>query len=162
FRTTDLAYHKVSVVFWQTDEHDQPAVITGPYEKAFTAANIAREQEFYASELCFTVRLTEPESGHVETVTLTFMPEGIFPQVFEKAVREVFAAEIEAQTKKLAAADKKKAVKRFLDSLRAEVEWTHRHYVKDDEYIPYGEDIESFLKREIGKPIIRWEDSPQL
>ena len=42
------------------------------------------------------------------------------------------------------------------------VEWTHRHYVKDDEYIPHGEDIEAFLKREIAKPIIRWEDSPQL
>ena len=25
-----------------------------------------------------------------------------------------------------------------------------------------GEDIEAFLKREIAKPIIRWEDSPQL
>jgi type I restriction enzyme M protein len=42
------------------------------------------------------------------------------------------------------------------------VEWTHRHYVQDDEYIPYGEDIAAFLKREIAKPIIRWEDSPQL
>ena len=42
------------------------------------------------------------------------------------------------------------------------VEWTHRHYVADDEYIPYGEDIAAFLKREIAKPIIRWEDSPQL
>jgi type I restriction enzyme M protein len=42
------------------------------------------------------------------------------------------------------------------------VEWTHRHYVQDDEYIPHGEDIETFLKREIAKPIIRWEDSPQL
>jgi len=41
-------------------------------------------------------------------------------------------------------------------------EWTHRHYVQDDEYIPHGEDIEAFLKREIAKPIIRWEDSPQL
>src|SRR5262249_12721344 len=96
FRTTDLAYHKVSVVFWQTDEHDQPAVITEPYEKAFTAANIAREQEFYASELCFTVRLTEPESVAVEIVTLEFMPEGTMPQVLEKGVSEVFVAEIEA------------------------------------------------------------------
>lgn len=40
--------------------------------------------------------------------------------------------------------------------------WTHRHYVRDDEYIPYGEEIEAFLEREIAKPIIRWEDSPQL
>jgi type I restriction enzyme M protein len=42
------------------------------------------------------------------------------------------------------------------------VEWAHRHYVQDDEYIPHGEDIEAFLKREIAKPIIRWKDSPQL
>jgi type I restriction enzyme M protein len=34
--------------------------------------------------------------------------------------------------------------------------------VEDDEYIPDGQDIESFLKREIAKPIIRWKDSPQL
>ena len=40
--------------------------------------------------------------------------------------------------------------------------WTHRHYVQDDEYIPHGEDIAVFLKREIAKPIIRWEDSSQL
>ena len=28
--------------------------------------------------------------------------------------------------------------------------------------VPYGEDIDAFLKREIAKPIIRWKDSPQL
>jgi type I restriction enzyme M protein len=39
------------------------------------------------------------------------------------------------------------------------VEWTHRHYVQDDEYIPHGEDIEAFLKREIAKPVIRWEET---
>ena len=53
----DFAYHKVSVVFWQTDEHDQPAIITEPYEKAFTAANLAKEQEFYDSDLTFRVRV---------------------------------------------------------------------------------------------------------
>ena len=37
FKTHDFAYHKVSVVFWQTDEHDEPAMLTEPYEKAFTA-----------------------------------------------------------------------------------------------------------------------------
>jgi len=40
------------------------------------------------------------------------------------------------------------------------VEWTHRHHIKDDEAIPYGQDIDLFLK--IAKPIIRWADSPQL
>src|SRR5881397_539146 len=32
FRREDFAYHKVSVVFWQTDEHDQPAIVTERYE----------------------------------------------------------------------------------------------------------------------------------
>jgi hypothetical protein len=31
--------------------------------------------------------------------------------------------------------------------------------VQDDEYIPHGEDIAAFLKREIAKPIIRWEET---
>ena len=57
FRREDFAYHKVSVVFWQTDEHDQPAIITEPYEKAFTAANLKKEQEFYDSDLTFRVRV---------------------------------------------------------------------------------------------------------
>ena len=34
--------------------------------------------------------------------------------------------------------------------------------MQDDEYIQHGEDIEAFLKREIAKPIISWEDSPHL
>ena len=48
------------------------------------------------------------------------------------------------------------------------VKWTHRNYVKDDEYIAFeaGGDpakyIPTFLEREIAKPIIRWKDSEQL
>ena len=128
----DFAYHKVSVVFWQTDEHDQPAIITEPYDKAFTAANIAKEQEFYASELTFRVR--------VKTA---------------KAAVEIIVKPKDSAAKKLKAALGE----------RPEIvasEWTHRHYVKDDEYIPFGEDIAAFLQREIGKPIIRWQDSAQL
>jgi type I restriction enzyme M protein len=159
----DFAYHKVSVVFWQTNEHDQPAIITEPYDKAFTAANIAKEQEFYDSELKFCVRLTDPVAGRTATVKFALAPDDNFLKVFGKAAREAFARELEARTKKLTDADdKKKAVKRFLDELGAEAEWTHRHYVKDDEYIPFGEDIPAFLNREIGKPIIRWKDSEQL
>jgi len=57
FQSKDFAYHKVNVVFWQTDEHDQPAIITEPYEKAFTAANIKKEQDFLESEVTFRVRV---------------------------------------------------------------------------------------------------------
>jgi type I restriction enzyme M protein len=134
FRREDFAYHKVSVVFWQLDEDDRPATVTEPYEKAFTAANLKKEQEFYDSELTFRVRL---KIGETETTrTFTLGPK-------DNAARQ-FKALMEDKPQVLA------------------VDWTHRHYVKDDEYIPFGEDIEEFLDREIAKPIIRWQDSPQL
>jgi len=142
FRREDFAYHKVSVVFWQFDEHDQPAIITEPYEKAFTAANLKKEQEFYDSDLTFRVRVLLPSpargggAGGEGERTLTLTPKD--------DVTKKFKLLMEGSPEILS------------------VDWTHRHYVKDDEYIPHGEDIEVFLKREIAKPIIRWEDSSQL
>ena len=134
FQREDFAYHKVKVVFWQTDEQDKPATITEPYEKALTATNLKKEQEFYDSQLIFRIRVKAPDGEKTRELVLT---------------------------------PKDNAANTFKDTLgiRPEilsVEWTHRHYVQDDEYIPQGEDIEAFLKREIAKPIVRWEDSPQL
>ena len=63
FQREDFAYHKVSVVFWQTDEHDKPAIVTEPYEKAFTAANVKKEQEFHDSDLTFRVRVKADGQG---------------------------------------------------------------------------------------------------
>jgi type I restriction enzyme M protein len=134
FRSEDFAYHKVGVVFWQLDEHEQPATITEPYEKTFTAANLRKEQVFFESDLTFRVRLRFGKTERTETFTLS--PED-------------------------SAAKKYKALMDGKPDILS-VEWTHRHYVKDDEYIPHGENIEAFLVREIGKPIIRWEDSEQL
>lgn len=134
FQREDFAYYKVKVVFWQFDEQDKPATITEPYEKAFTAANLKKEQEFYDSELIFRIRVKAVDGEKTIEIVLT---------------------------------PKDNAANTFKDTLgtRPEilsVEWTHRHYVQDDEYIPHGEDIEAFLKREIAKPIVRWEDRPQL
>lgn len=130
----DFAYHKVSVVFWQTDEQDKPAIITEPYEKTFTAANVAKELAFYESELTFRVALSGGDGNRV--VTFVLKPKDNAAKKFKEAMSD--RPEI------------------------LSVEWTHRHYIEDNEYIPQGEDIEAFLKREIAKPIIRWQDSPQL
>ncbi len=133
FRREDFAFHKVSVVFWQFDENDQPAIITEPYEKTFTAATLKKEQEFYDSDLTFSVRLKSDGGEKTEILKIT------------------------------AKDDVTKKIKALMEG-RPEVvsvTWTHRHYVKDDEYIPHGENIEEFLKKEIAKPIIRWQDSPQ-
>jgi type I restriction enzyme M protein len=138
FKTKDFAFHKVKVVFWQTDAHDQPATVTEPYEKAFTAANLKKEQEFHDSDITFRVYVKA--EGKEKTITIALTPE-------------------DSAAKKLKTALGQSA------SLWPEivaVEWTHRHYVADDEYIPHGEDIAAFLEREIAKPIIRWEDSEQL
>jgi type I restriction enzyme M protein len=134
FREKDFAFHKVKVVFWQTDEHDQPAIVTEPYDKTFTAANFAKEQAFYQTDLTFRVRVKTDKKE--ETVEFVLKPA-------DSAAKKVKAAL----------------------GLRPEVlgvEWTHRHYVQDDEYIAHGEDTAAFLKREIAKPIIRWEDGEQL
>lgn len=116
FQSTDFAYHKVSVVFWQLDEKDQPATITEPYEKAFTAANLKKEQVFYESDLTFQVRLKV--DGTEKTATLTLGPK-------DNAAKK-YKTLMEGHPEVLA------------------VGWTHRHYVKDDEYIPFGEDIAPF------------------
>jgi type I restriction enzyme M protein len=134
FRKEDFAFHKVNVVFWQNDERDQPAIITEPYDKAFTAANLAKEQTFYNSDLAFRVRINK--DGNEKTVELVLKP-----------------ADNAAKKLKAALGEKPEILS---------VEWTHRHYVEDYEYVPHGEDIPAFLKREIVKPIIRWEDSAQL
>ncbi len=131
FRREDFAYHKVSVVFWQTDERDQPAIVTEPYEKAFTAANLKKEQLFHASDLNFRARVKA--KGQEKTLAFTLKPD-----------------DNAAKTLKEALADADETLS---------VEWTHRHYVRDDEYIPHGEDIAVFLQREIAKPIIRWEET---
>ena len=134
FREKDFAFHKVKVVFWQTDEHDKPAIVTEPYEKTFTAANLSKEQEFHDSDLTFRVRAKVEKKE--KTVEFVLKPADRAAKKFKAALGE--RPEI------------------------LSVEWTHRHYVQDEEYIPHGEDIAAFLKREIAKPIIRWEDNPQL
>ncbi len=137
FRREDFSYHKVNVVFWEFDEHDKPATITEPYEKAFTAANLKKEQEFYDSDLTFRLRALLPS------------PSGRGAGVREKDVEFTLKPADNAARKFKALMEDKPEI--------VSVGWTHRHYVKDHEYIPHGEEIEAFLKREIAKPIIRWE-----
>ena len=134
FKREDFAYHKISVVFWQTDANDQPAIVTEPYTKAFTAANLKKEQDFHESDLTF--RATVKTGGKIKTVEMVLKPGDNAARRFKDIFGD--AADILSP------------------------EWTHRHYVQDVEYIPHGENIQAFLKREIAKPIIRWEDSPQL
>jgi len=162
FKPTDFAYHKVSVVFWQTDEHEQPAFITEPYNKSFTPATVKKEQQFYDSELIFNLNVLNEQQS--KTLELSLQPEDSFSSHYQKALKTLFKTELAAAIKEAKNSKEKTAQeKAFLKSLIAvDIQYTHRHYVMDNEYIPYGQAIAEFLQREISKPIIRWEDSPQL
>lgn len=150
FNTKDFAYRKVRVVFWQTDENDKPAVITEVFNKPLTTTNLRKTQEFYAQELKFDIKAKS--EGVTKQFAILLKTNEVFFDKFEAAVRSAFG---------MKDADKKE-LKEFIKGLEIEAQYTHPHYVEDDEYIPHGEDIEAFLKREIAKPIIRWQDSPQL
>ena len=161
FKPQDFAYHKVSVVFWQTDEHEQPAYIREPYEKAFTPAAIKKEQAFYDSELTFFLQVSDGEQ--FKPLQFALEANDTFDQVLKRELKALYAEEIASVLSELKAKDQPAAEKAFIKSLSFwYVEYHHRHYVQDNEYIPHGEDIQAFLEREIGKPIIRWQDSPQL
>ena len=150
FNTKEFAYHKVRVVFWQTDEQDKPVVITEPFEKPLTPANVKKAQEFYAMDIQFNLKATG--DGETKEINFTLKLDDIFAEMLEATIIETFdKSDLD-----------KKELKEFMKNLIIEAQYTHPHYVEDDEYIPYGEDIETFLKREIAKQIIRWEDRPQL
>ncbi len=156
FTKADFAFHKVEVVFWQTDENDQSAIITEPFSVQFKAASVKSKQVFYDSEMTFHIRVTSPKSKKLYEFDLTLGPDDSFVQLYKAEIEERFGKEMD----KITAAT--------LDKLETEVSYTHRHYIRDDEYIPFDPKgkpdtyIPAFLEREIEKPIIRWEDRPQL
>ena len=161
FSAKDFAFHKVSVVFWQTDENGKPAMITEPFTKALTQTNVKKAQEFYEDKLTFSLKITADSKPR--EINFTLKPKDAFTKVLYAAIETVFKDETNEITSKETTVKKKtKMLKEFMNGLQIEAVFTHRHYVEDDEYIPYGEDIEVFLKREIAKPIIRWQNSPQL
>src|SRR3984893_5913690 len=106
FQREYFAYHKVNVVFWQTDEYDQSATVTEPYEKAFTAANLKKEQDFYESDLTFRVHVKG--KGDEKTIEFILKPADNATKVFRVTLADV-------------------------DEV-VSVDWTRRHYVQDDEY----------------------------
>lgn len=162
FAKEDFAYHKVEVVFWQTDEKDAPAIITEPFPVQFNSQNVKKRQEFFDSEMAFDVALTTPDDK-TRQVTFTLQPDDSFTTVYSEAVADAFKTQIRYLTRGVEAAkERNRIVKQFVAALTPVVRYTHRHYIKDDEYIPYGEDIADFLAREIEKQIIRWKDRPQL
>lgn len=156
FTRHDFAFHKVEVVFWQTDENDEPAIITEPFPVQFKSTNVKTKQDFYDSEMTLHIQVTSPQTKTDHQFDLTIAPEDRFLELYKAEIKARFGDEMD----NLTAAS--------LDRLETKVSYTHRHYIKDDEYIPFDVNgdpdtyIPEFLEREIEKEIIRWQDRPQL
>lgn len=161
FSPQDFAYHKVSVVFWQTDEHDQPAFVNELYEKDLTPANVKKEQDFYDSEIRFDLIVSY--GGAEMPLTFELQSNSSFISVYHAELKKVFKTQLTEFLKDVEPKNKTKQEKEFFKAVSViEANFYHRHYVQDNEYIPHGQDIQAFLEREIAKPIIRWQDSEQL
>jgi type I restriction enzyme M protein len=102
------------------------------------------------------IRVLSPQTNTPHQFDLTLGPEDNFLGLYKAAIKKRFGKELG----KMTAAS--------LERLETEVSYTHRLYIKDDEYIPFDAEgdpeqyILEFLEREIEKVIIRWQDRPQL
>jgi type I restriction enzyme M protein len=157
FHPTDFAFHKVAVVFWQEDEQGNQMWITEPFDVQLNNGNVKKRFDLYGD---FTMQVTVQTMDGPATVELHV--DGTEP--FENLVAAALQKSV-PHFKGIKAADIKKAFKRMETSAT----YHHRHYIEDNEYIPFDRTaidkrafINAFLGREIEYEIIRWEEYPQL
>ena len=153
FNTSDFAYHKVAVTFWQTDENDKPDYKTTEFDKALTPGNFKKIQEYYKKSIRFEVSVSSLDSKEVDFI-LELDSNKPFMTEYTKQLKELYKDDFKDL--------KAKEVTTLIKNFTTTINYTHPHLINDNEYIPYGEDIEEFLNREIAKEIIRFEDAPQL
>ena len=153
FSTDDFAYHKVAVTFWQTDENDKPAYKTTEFDKALTAGNFKKMQEYYAKPLEFDVSVSPIDADEVNFI-LELNADNPFMTEYTKKLKEIYKNDFKGL--------KAKEITALIKTFTTTIKYTHPYLIDDHEYIPYGENIEEFLNREIAKEIIWFEDAPQL
>jgi len=153
FNTLDFAYHKVAVTFWQTDENDEPAYKTSKFDKALTPGNFKKIQEYYEKPLEFNVSVITEGKDEVN-FRLELTADKPFMTEYTKKLKEIYKDDFKGL--------KAKEITALIKTFATTIYYTHPYFIEDHEYIPYGQDIEEFLNREIAKEIIRFEDAPQL
>ena len=133
-------------MFWQTDENDQTMWIDEAFPVQLSNSNVKKKFDLYGD---FKMSVTIKESEEKQySVSFDFNNS----QNFENCIK----TELLKQNKEF----ENYAAREFSAWIKAcelTATYYHRHYIEDAEYIPFEEDIETFLKREIDKPIISWE-----
>jgi len=146
-----FSYHKLKVVFWQTDENDNPMWITEPFSVQLNNSNVKKKFDLYG-DFEMIVKVKVP-NGKEHTLKFTFTGENTFETILKKEF-----AKGDKEIKEYSA----KEFSSWLKKCEISSNYYHRHYLEDAEYVAYGQDLETHINREFKNPIIKWEDNPQL
>lgn len=154
FHTTDFAFHKVEVIFWQEDENGKQMWITQPFDVQLNNGNAKKRLDLYGN-MTFYITINE-------SIKLKIPYDG--SKAFETLVAEKLKADV-AELKDKTLND----IKKWFKEQDKTAEFNHRHYVVDNEYIPFDRtqkdkeaQINAFLAKEIDYKIIRWQEYEQL
>ena len=156
FHTTDFAFHKVEVIFWQEDENGKQMWITEPFDVQLNNGNAKKRFELYGDMTFFiTIQTNVPIEFEIhydgskafETLTAEKI-KAVVPELKDKTINEI---------------------KKWFKAQDKTAEFRHRHYIVDNEYIPFDRTqkdkkayINAFLTKEIDYEIIRWHEYGQL
>jgi type I restriction enzyme M protein len=153
FHTYDFAFHKVKVVFWQEDENGEQMWIDEPFTTQLNNSNVKKAFEFYGD---FTMDITVNDQAY----HFVFDDEKPFDTLLAQAVK---VREEDLKDSSL------KEIKAWLKIQDIKANYNHRHYIQDNEYIPFDcskDDkaayIDAFLAKEIDYEIINWEQYEEL
>lgn len=160
FHTKDFAYHKVEVVFWQEDENGKQMWITEPFDVQLNNGNANKRLDLYG-DMTFYITINDTFDSAQHPIKIEVPFDGSKP--FETVVAEKLKTEV-AELKDKTIND----IKKWFKTQDKTADFNHRHYIVDNEYIPFDrskEDkeayINDFLAKEIDYEIIRWEEYEQ-
>ena len=166
FHATDFSFHKVEVIFWQEDENGKQMWITESFDVQLNNGNAKKKFDLYG-KMTFDITIQA-----TETVEIKIPYDGT--KAFETLVAEKLKAEVkELKDKTL------NEIKKWFKEQDKTAEYNHRHYIVDNEYIPFDRTqecdkngklvaersrshINAFLAKEIDYEIISWKEYDQL
>jgi type I restriction enzyme M protein len=146
-----FSYHKLKVVFWQTDENDKPMWITEPFSVQLNNSNVKKKFNLYGDfEMSVLIKIPNDNDYNVK---FKFDGENTFETILRKELSKA-----KKELKEISA----KEFSTWLKKNEISATYYHRHYLEDAEYVTFGQELETHINREFKNPIIKWEDSAQL
>ncbi len=148
FSKEEFSYHKVKVLFWQTDENEKPMWIDEPFTVQLNNNNVKKKFDLYGDfEMTVTVK---EHKGKEHQIKFKYDGKSAFETLIKKEL-----SKNNNDLKDLAARE----FTFWLKNCELMATYYHRNYIEDAEYVPFGNDIPSFISKEINKPIVKWENA---